>query len=126
LTGKSENVENTKEAKTNAALDEMNIIKPMTKNGKRHLKIKLKNKMAHQRKAKKNTRTKTKKKQSINKEENVKSQRQESSSCRNVSCLNNLLKTLKVNKDNVVNFFAQKKRMDRSMEIAGSLLCILF
>ena len=45
--------------------------------------------------------------------------RQNSSSCRSIDCLNNILKVLKTSKDMVLNFIAQKKRLERSLQTAG-------
>ena len=77
--------------------------------------------------------TKNKKKQKSNKEKNKKiiSPRQESSSCLDITCLNNLLTVQKFSKDNVVNFIAQKNRLEGKQKIAGKriyfgILNILF
>ena len=40
-----------------------------------------------------------------------------SSTCSNISCLNNLLQVLKVDKDTVANFMSQKKRMDSRLKL---------
>merc|ERR1712106_1185102 len=39
--------------------------------------------------------------------------------CQNITCLNNLLKVLKINKDMVQNFMQQKNRMDARLKLAG-------
>ena len=50
------------------------------------------------------------------------SPRQSPPPCRDIACLNNLLKVLKLSKDNVVNFIAQEKRLQRSLNTAGKIL----
>ena len=42
------------------------------------------------------------------------------STCSNVSCLNNLLQVLKVDKDTVQNFMQQKKRMDTRLKLLSN------
>ena len=42
----------------------------------------------------------------------------QSSSCQNISCLNNLLQVLKIDKDTVQNFMQQKKRIDKKLSLA--------
>ena len=44
----------------------------------------------------------------------------QSSSCQNISCLNNLLQVLKIDKDTVQNFMQQKKRIDKKLSLATS------
>ena len=45
-------------------------------------------------------------------------QSKQSSSCQNISCLNNLLQVLKIDKDTVQNFMQQKKRIDKKLSLA--------
>ena len=47
-------------------------------------------------------------------------QSRQSSSCQNISCLNNLLQVLKIDKDTVQNFMQQKKRIDKKLSLATS------
>ena len=44
----------------------------------------------------------------------------QSSSCQNISCLNNLLQVLKIDKDTVQNFMQQKKRLDKKLNLASN------
>jgi hypothetical protein len=50
------------------------------------------------------------------------SPRQSPIPCRDIACLNNLLRVLKFSKDNVGNFIAQEKRLQRSLNIAGNII----
>ena len=45
--------------------------------------------------------------------------KQDSSACKGISCLNSLIKVLKINKDAVVNFIAQRNRMNRNLKTSG-------
>merc|ERR1712013_695814 len=45
---------------------------------------------------------------------------QRQTNCQNITCLNNLLQVLKINKDTVQNFIQQKKRMDSRLTLAGN------
>lgn len=42
------------------------------------------------------------------------------SSCNNISCLNNLLQVLKIDKDTVANFLKQKKRLESNLNLMSS------
>ena len=50
------------------------------------------------------------------------SPRQSPTPCRDIACLNNLLKVLKFSKDNVGNFIAQEKRLQRRLNISGKII----
>ena len=39
--------------------------------------------------------------------------------CNNITCLNNMLEVLKVDKDTVQNYIQQKKRLDSRLSLAG-------
>ena len=85
----------------------------------KHTKIKIKNKM------------KMKMRKSIGKRgkvENIRKEtsRQDSSTCKGISCLNSLLKVLKINKDTVVNFIAQRNRMYRNLNTSGKVNDIIY
>ena len=51
---------------------------------------------------------------------NKKSKTRQNSSCHNITCLNNLLQVLKIDKDTVQNFMQQKKRIDKKLSLAAS------
>ena len=52
----------------------------------------------------------------------AKGQKQETSNCRNLTCLNDLLEVLKVDKDTVQNFIQQNRRLKSRLELAGFCL----
>ena len=68
----------------------------------------------------KNKGRKNGKKARRNKEKNKKSKTRQNSSCQNITCLNNLLQVLKIDKDTVQNFMQQKKRIDKKLSLAAS------
>ena len=45
--------------------------------------------------------------------------RQENSNCKNLTCLNDILEVLKVDKDMVQNFIQQNRRLKSRLELAG-------
>ena len=45
--------------------------------------------------------------------------RQENSNCKNLTCLNDILEVLKVDKDTVQNFIQQNRRLKSRLELAG-------
>ena len=61
---------------------------------------------------------KNKKRKRKNQRKNTKLR--QSSSCQNISCLNNLLQVLKIDKDTVQNFMQQKKRIDKKLSLASN------
>ena len=66
-------------------------------------------------KAGKNTR-KEKRRNGKGKKQNA---RQENSNCKNLTCLNDILEVLKVDKDTVQNFIQQNRRLKSRLELAG-------
>ena len=50
--------------------------------------------------------------------------RQESSNCKNLTCLNDILQVLKVDKDTVQNFIQQNRRLKSRLELAGLSNCL--
>ena len=80
-------------------------------NGKKRMKSKVKNKL---------NRNKYKKRKRWTKKEGKKQVGSpRGSTCHNVTCLNNLLYVLKIDKDSVQNFIQQKKRIDDRLTLAG-------
>ena len=47
--------------------------------------------------------------------------RQENSNCKNLTCLNDILEVLKVDKDTVQNFIQQNRRLKSRLELSGLL-----
>ena len=86
-----------------------------------------KNKKRNKNKKKKNRRRKKKSKKA-RRNKNKSKRRQgktakktrQNPSCQNISCLNNLLQVLKIDKDTVQNFMQQKKRIDKKLSLAGN------
>ena len=76
----------------------------------KHEKIKIKNKMKMGKSIGKRGKA-----EKIRKE----TSKQDSSACKGISCLNSLIKVLKINKDAVVNFIAQRNRMNRNLKTSG-------
>jgi hypothetical protein len=74
-----------------------------------------------QKKLTKNTKNEKNKNQVMKHKKNN-NPRQSPPPCRDIACLNNLLKVLKLSKDNVVNFIAQEKRLQRSLNTAGKII----
>ena len=83
-------------------------------NSKRRIRKKISRKKER---GKKKSSNKKSKKNNNRKRKTVKNIR---SSCKDVSCLNNLLQVLKVDKDTVQNFMQQKKRIDKKLSLAGN------
>ena len=52
----------------------------------------------------------------------AKGEKQETSNCSNLTCLNDLLEVLKVDKDTVQNFIQQNRRLKSRLELAGFCL----
>ena len=98
-------------------------IKKKRNNGKKNKNDKKKNrknrKKRRKNRKKKRRNGKDKKKKKTSKWKKKKKLRQ-SSSCQNISCLNNLLLVLKIDKDTVQNFMQQKKRIDKKLNLSNS------
>ena len=54
-----------------------------------------------------------------NRKRQRKNYRQENSNCKNLTCLNNVLEVLKVDKDTVQNFIQQNRRLKSRLDLAG-------
>ena len=97
-----------------------NTIRKILNNKKSPQKIKMKNRMkVAMRKRNQIVGKKSKRKEKKRKRKKHPS-RQDSSSCRDITCLNNILKVLKISKDNVVFFKQQWNRIyNNSLKTTG-------
>ena len=91
------------------------------KNGKKARRNKGKNKgRKNGKKARRNKGKNRSRKNGKKARRNKKSKTRQNSSCQNITCLNNLLQVLKIDKDTVQNFMQQKKRIDKKLSLAAS------
>ena len=89
--------------------------KGKSKRGKKKLRTKKGKKsktLKKMRKAKRRGRNRKGKRQKQN-------ARQENSNCKNLTCLNDILQVLKVDKDTVQNFIQQNRRLKSRLQLAG-------
>merc|ERR1711915_215883 len=90
------------------------IKRKKNKTRKRKSKIKQKSKKSSAKKKKKNGNRKSKKSKG---QKSRKSKKKKTDSCQSLDCLNNLVQTLKVEKDTVRNFLAQRKRVKNKLQL---------
>merc|ERR1712130_147549 len=79
-------------------------------------KLKMKKKLAKAKKAKK---TKKNKKNQEGRKTKQSTATAVEGNCNNITCLNDMLEVLKIDKDMVQNFIQQKKRLDSRLSLAG-------
>ena len=87
--------------------------KRKSKRGKKKSRTKKRNKSKARKKLRKANR---RRKNGKGKKQNA---RQENSNCKNLTCLNDILEVLKVDKDTVQNFIQQNRRLKSRLELAG-------
>ena len=88
--------------------------KKKSKRSKKKARAKGKKMPKKQQKAKRRLRNRKK-----NRKRQRKNYRQENSNCKNLTCLNDVLEVLKVDKDTVQNFIQQNRRLKSRLDLAG-------
>ena len=88
--------------------------KKKSKRSKKKERAKGKKMPKKQQKAKRRLRNRKK-----NRKRQRKNYRQENSNCKNLTCLNDVLEVLKVDKDTVQNFIQQNRRLKSRLDLAG-------
>ena len=88
--------------------------KRKSKRSKKKARAKGKKRSKKQKKAKRRPRNKNR-----NRKRQRKKYRQENSNCKNLTCLNDVLEVLKVDKDTVQNFIQQNRRLKSRLDLAG-------
>ena len=88
--------------------------KKKPKRSKKKARAKGKRRSKKQQKAKRRPRNKNR-----NRKRQRKNYRQENSNCKNLTCLNDVLEVLKVDKDTVQNFIQQSRRLKSRLDLAG-------
>ena len=88
--------------------------KRKSKRSKKKAKAKGKIRSKKRQKSKRRLRNRNK-----NRKRQRKNYRQENSNCKNLTCLNDVLEVLKVDKDTVQNFIQQNRRLKSRLDLAG-------
>ena len=101
-----------KERKSKRKIEKSNGKK--SKRSKKKARAKGKKRSKMQNKAKRRLRNRNK-----NRKRQRKNYRQENSNCKNLTCLNDVLEVLKVDKDTVQNFIQQNRRLKSRLDLAG-------
>ena len=101
-----------RERESNRQIEKSNGKK--SRRSKKKARAKGKKRSKKQKKAKRRLRNKNK-----NRKRQRKNYRQENSNCKNLTCLNDVLEVLKVDKDTVQNFIQQNRRLKSRLDLAG-------
>ena len=88
--------------------------KKKPKRSKKKVRAKGKKRFKKQQKSKRRLRNRN-----TNQKRHRKNYRQENSNCKNLTCLNDVLEVLKVDKDTVQNFIQQNRRLKSRLDLAG-------
>ena len=109
---KNKNKGKRKERKSKMKIENSNGKK--SKRSKKKARGKGKKRSKKQKKAKRRLRNRNK-----NQKKQRKNYRQENSNCKNLTCLNDVLEVLKVDKDTGQNFIQQNRRLKSRLDLAG-------